>query len=249
MKNTSLGAATSPEANKAQGYLRRNYTTGWEKAPYLGPANTFAAQGILSTTEDLLLWQVFVKNNHARDKALQVMLKAAKENEYGYGLYAKRDKAGNLEEIRSGGGYSSGFNAFSSINLPQKRIVLVLSNNRNPTSGDIAEGLQAIFSGKKYTLPLPRKVVQVDATSLQKLAGAYKINEQVTINIIAEGHRLFVDDSMHPRFEVFPQSADQFFMDDIDAELLFIRNKAGVVTALGLRDDGFTNVYAKKVRE
>lgn len=248
MKNTDLDDFSSIKKNRAQGYYRRNLEEGWENAPYLDPSNTFASQGILSTTEDLLLWNDFIRHHYLQNALLQEMLTPT-EGGFGYGLQVKKSEANEIEEVRSTGGYGSGYNSFSILNRESGITVIVLGNNRNPSSEEIAEGLHAIFTKQDYVLPLPRKVVKLDPALLQKLAGDYKINEQLTLKVFVEGNRLFVNDGMRPPFEIFPQSENQFFVEGTDAEIVFIKNEEGVVSRIGLRNDGFTNAFAEKVRK
>lgn len=248
MKNTSLDNFSNIDKNRAKGYLRRNISAGWGNAPYLDLSNTFASQGILSTTEDLLLWINFIRQNYLQDKALQDMLSTS-ESGIEYGFRVKRSEVGEIEEIRSIGVYSSGFNSFSNLSINSRLTVIVLGNNRNPSSEDIADGLLAIFNNKDYNLPLPRKIVKVDKSKLQKLAGDYKINDNFIIKVLVEGDKVFVNDGMHPKFEVFPQSESQFFMEEVDAEIVFIKNEEGEVTKIGLKDDGFTNLFATKIKK
>lgn len=248
MKNTLTDDYLGIVENRAKGYFRKDMVIGWENAPYLDPSNTVASQGILSTKEDLLLWNTYLKNNYLKDGALTAMM-ASKEGEFGYGLNVKRGDSGQINEIRSVGTYSSGFNSFSSINMDNDLIIIVLGNNRNPSSEDISDGLKAIFGNEDYTLPLQRKIVKVDPNSLQSLAGDYKINEDFIIKILIEGDKVFVNDGMRPQYEVFPQSETQFFVEGTDAEMVFIKNNEGEVTKIGLRNDGFTNAFAEKVSE
>lgn len=245
MPNTSLDDGACIKKRSARGYTRRNLAEGWINAPYLHPANTFAAQGVLSTPQDLLIWQHYIKNNYLKDKALQALL-TSPHAETGYGFRVKRNGAGKIIALSSTAVYASGFNSFSSIDLESGTITIVLGNNRNPASEDIAAGLQAIFNNKEYTLPLPRKIVKVDPQSLQKLAGSYMINEHMSLKIMVEGNKVFVDNGMHPKFRIFPQSSLQFFVEATDAEIVFITNKEGRITRLGLRNDGFTNAFAER---
>jgi CubicO group peptidase (beta-lactamase class C family) len=247
MKNTTVDDLTPMVKNRAMGYSV-NFADGWFNAPYLDPSNTFASQGILSTTEDLLLWNNFIRTNYSQDEVLQEML-TTNESGYGYGLKIKRDEKGKIQEIRSVGGYTSGFNSFSILNINSGLTVIVLGNNRNPSSEDIADGLHSIFTNKDYTLPLARKIVKVDFLLLQKLAGDYKMNEHVTIKVMVEADKVFVIDGMHPKFEIFPQSENQFFLKGMDGEMVFIKNEKGIVTKIGLRDDGFINAFAEKIQK
>jgi len=247
LKNTTLDDLTPMVKNRAMGYSV-NFADGWFNAPYLDPSNTFASEGILSTTEDLLLWNNFIRKNYSQDKVLQEML-TTNESGFGYGLSVKTSEEGKVKEIRSVGGYTSGFNSFSILNINSDLIVIVLGNNRNPSSEDIADGLLSICTNKDYTLPLPRKIVKVDSLKLQKLAGDYKMNEHVTIKVMVEGDKVFVNDGMHPKFEIFPQSENQFFLEGVDGEMIFIKNEKGIINKIGLRDDGFINAYAEKVQK
>ncbi len=247
MENTMMDKSSSILKNRAKGYLRRSYAVGWENSPFLDSSNTFASRGVLSTIEDLLKWNSYMMENYLTNTTLQTMLRS--EDDFGYGLQATRGKTDTIKEINSIGVYTSGFNSFSSIDVEDNLIIIVLGNCRNPKSKDIAKGLCAIFTNNNYELPLPRKAVQIDHDLLKELEGDYKINDNFTVKILIEGDKVFVEDGMHPKIEVFPQSERQFFMKGIDAEIIFIRDSEGEVTQIGLRNDGFTNVYANKISQ
>jgi len=248
MKNTLMNKSSYVLKNRANGYIRKSYVVGWENSPFLDSSNTFASQGVLSTVNDLLKWNRHVMEKYSTDTTLQTMLRSSDDG-FSYGLHASRGKTDTVKQINSIGVYTSGFNSFSSVNLEDNLIIIVLGNCRNPISRDIAEGLHSIFTDKNYKLPLLRETVKIAPDLLQELEGDYKINDNVTIRIFVDEDQLFINDGMRPKVVVFPQSESQFFFKEIDAEIVFIRNTEGEVTQIELRNDGFTNAYANKISQ
>ncbi len=53
-----------------------------------------------------------------------------------------------------------------------------------------------------------------------------------------EGDRLFVQATGQPRFEVFPESETEFFLEAVDARITFVTGSGGRAEALVLHQGG-----------
>lgn len=81
-----------------------------------------------------------------------------------------------------------------------------------------------------------RKMVEIPAEQLQQLAGSYKgpmTNLKITAN--KEWLMLHTAKSVVP---IFPESADQFFMKEMDITFTFTRNEKGQPVQLTVRENG-----------
>lgn len=246
MQSTFASGSAGKEAQVARGYVVRSYTTGWEPAPVMAPINYFAAQGIVSNTTDLLLWYRHVKERMINSPTYKLLFTPYLMN-YGWGFKLRFNEKARVQELQNlAGVYNSGFNAWAGIEQASDQIIIVLSNNRHPVASEIGVGLRNIFQGKPYQLPLPREVVAVDPAQLREYAGEYTLREGFSLKVISEGDKLFVEDGIHPRFEVFPQSASQFFVENRDAAISFVRNQEGKVTEMVLYDGFLEGMSVKK---
>lgn len=246
MENTSLDHSARLIKNKARGF-NHNFADGWQNAPYLDPASAFAAQGILSSTEDILKWTRFTEKELITSPEFLKMVKS-QGGQPACGFDLTLNEAGQIVSIRGTGIFSSGFNAGYLTDLENKLTVIVLCNVRNPIAGVAAEVLRNIFLQKEYELPPARKRVAVAPEILKEYSGEYSLQDQLTLKVNFLAGKLYVDDGMHPKFEIFPQSENQFFLEQTDAELKFIRNENGKVKAVVLRNDGFNNLQLPKIK-
>jgi D-alanyl-D-alanine-carboxypeptidase/D-alanyl-D-alanine-endopeptidase len=56
---------------------------------------------------------------------------------------------------------------------------------------------------------------------LEKFTGVYEFAPNVTLTVIREGGQLFATFTGQPRFEIYPESAKDFFLKVVDAQLTF----------------------------
>ena len=126
------------------------------------------------------------------------------------------------------------------------RTVIVLSNRRHPVAAEMAEGINAILEGNEYRLPLARKEVKVEPALLTEYAGSYRMNPNMQIKIEASNDSLFVH--MGPqKVHLKPQSFNQFFMEEGDSAIRFIRDNNGKVTSAELLDGFLSGTRIEKV--
>ncbi|MBC6434527.1 beta-lactamase family protein [Nostoc sp. HG1] len=138
--------------NRAGGYeLQDNSIIN---ASYIDMSIPFAAGALYSTTEDLLLWdQALYTEKLVSRKILAEIFTPFKDGYgYGWGITKRFDR----QMI----GHDGGINGFSSsiIRFPSDHVTaIVLSNNQNAPSGEIASSLAAIVFGAPYKMPQERK--------------------------------------------------------------------------------------------
>jgi hypothetical protein len=68
--------------------------------------------------------------------------------------------------------------------------------------------------------------------------GTYNFSSKFAIIVRAPGHRLFVQATDQPEFEVLAESATDFFLRAADAQISFERNVDGETSALVLHQNG-----------
>lgn len=246
MENTCLDSSSRLIKNKAKGF-NHTIADGWINAPYFDPASAFAAQGILSSAEDILKWIRFTEKELITSPEFLKMVKSQSGQPAG-GFDLTFNEAGKIVSIRGTGTHSSGFNAGYLTDLENKLRVIVLCNVRNPVADMTAEVVRNIFLYRDYELPPARKKVAVAPEILEEYSGEYSLQDQLTLKVNFLAGKLYVDDGMHPKFEILPQSDNQFFLEQTDAELKFIRNENGKVKSVVLRDDGFDRLQLPKIK-
>ena len=150
------------------------------------------------------------------------------------------------EEIRMEG-YLQNDGFSYSIIKNGKRNIIVLSNRRHPVAGEMTEAINALLDTRKYELPLVRKEIEVDTKLLSEYAGSYALNPEMQLNVIAENDSLFVQ--MGPqKVHLKPQSQNQFYMEQRDSAIRFLRDPSGEVIAAELLDGFLTGNTIEKVK-
>jgi Domain of unknown function (DUF3471) len=83
-----------------------------------------------------------------------------------------------------------------------------------------------------------RKKISVDSTLLQRYAGSYRFDSNTTVVVTREGDNLFVQLTGQPKFQIFPESKNKFFLTVVDAEIEFIGGDTGQISKAILYQNG-----------
>lgn len=134
--------------------------------------------------------------------------------------------------------------SYSIQNNPKTNAVIVLSNRRHPVAKEISNSVIAILENRDFNLPLPRKPVNIDKNLLEDYSGLYSINESMNLEVLNENDSLFV--MMGPnKVHLVAQSSNQFYMEQMDASIRFLRDSANTVNEAVLLD-GF--IYGNRIK-
>lgn len=230
--------------NRATGY-RQLPGDPITNVPYAEMVGLYAAGGMYSTTEDLLLWdQALYTEKLLSRKSLDEMLTPYKEmlpgKGYAYGLWTS--KKHGRQEIAHGGNLA-GFITYIARYPAERVTVIVLSNNGRGSSGKISGVLSAIVFGTPYEMPYERKAVAVDSAVLDKYVGEYKFQHPSTTFVITnENGKLFQKRNAESKTEMFAESESKFFLKTEDIQLTFVKDANGAVTGLVV-DQGDGTLY------
>ena len=111
--------------------------------------------------------------------------------------------------------------------------IIVLSNRRQPVAGEICFSLNAIYHNKSYDLPLARNRYKINPKELDNFVGHYQLNDAVQFSIQRSKDSLFVLMGPH-KVHLTPQSPNQFYMENQDAEMRFIKDSTGTFNSVVL---------------
>ncbi len=235
-----LGMTHSFYDNTARLILRR--VTGYSKgkdgyinAPYLSMTQPHAAGALVSSVDDLALWDAalytdkLVKQETLKRAWTPAKLTNGKLTHYGFG-WAINSYEGHTA-IEHGGGVN-GF-ATGALRMPDDRLfVAVLTNKDSASPTRVVLKIAALAVGKPYREPDTTKLAP---SVLDNYVGVYKLNEKEEAIVRREGEQLFVS-SAGGKFEIKPLSETEFFVKDSRARLTFTRNPAGL--AMGFVQSG-----------
>ncbi|HVF56262.1 MAG TPA: serine hydrolase [Pyrinomonadaceae bacterium] len=203
----------------------------------------FSAGGLYSTVEDLYLWdQALYTTKLISEKSLKLMFTPFKEG-YAYGWYAG-ERFGR--RVVSHGGMIEGYTAFIE-RFPEERVtVIVLSNLDSTPTSRFARDLAAITFNLPRTSGKERRAINVDPRVYDAYVGQYELSRNFIITITKENDRLMGKVTGRPKIELFPESATEFFVKELDAQITFVGDGTGKVTHAILHLDGH-EAQAKKV--
>lgn len=219
----------------------KNRATGYRQlpgdpityVPYAEMIRLYAAGGVYSTTEDLLLWDKALYTDKllsrkSRDEMFTPFKEMLPGKGYAYGLWTSK-KFGR-EEIAHGGNLAGFITYFA--RYPAERVtIIVLSNNGRGSSGKISNVLSAIAFGAAYEIPKERKIISVDASVLDKYVGQYQVQLPPTsYTITNENGKLMVLETGFPKAEMFAESETDFFLKTADIQFKFVKDANAVVT-------------------
>jgi CubicO group peptidase (beta-lactamase class C family) len=94
--------------------------------------------------------------------------------------------------------------------------------------------------------PAPRKEIQVSPQVLAKYAGTYELGPGVEVTMMVEDGRLMTQITGQPKFELFAESENRFFLKVVEAQVEFFTDASGAVTHLVIHQGGQETKAAKK---
>jgi hypothetical protein len=80
--------------------------------------------------------------------------------------------------------------------------------------------------------------MKLDEAVLERYVGSYQLAPQFVLAVTREGHRLFVQATGQPKFEVFAYGERDFFYKVVDAQLTFDAGTDGQATRVILHQNG-----------
>jgi CubicO group peptidase (beta-lactamase class C family) len=123
---------------------------------------------------------------------------------------------------------------------PARRIGAVVLTNSANEPDDI--GVHLIDPSLPLRPPaLPqgnRKEIALAPSILDRYVGEYDLGPQFHIVVTRDGSSLFIQATNQPKFEIYAEREDEFFLKIVDAQISFVRDSSGKVTAFVLHQNG-----------
>jgi CubicO group peptidase (beta-lactamase class C family) len=91
------------------------------------------------------------------------------------------------------------------------------------------------------------KTVAVDPKTFDAYVGEYEVSPTFRVTVFKEGEKLMTQATNQPKFELFPEGENKFFLRAVDARLSFTRDAQGVVTGLIIHQGG-REIPGKKIK-
>lgn len=233
MKDSGYDSNTAIILHRASGYLIGK--NGIENAAFIHMTTPFSAGALYSTTGDLLRWEQGLFGGKVLSQAsLQKMTTPFKSN-YGFALIIREEKGRKV--IEHGGGID-GFNTSLAYYPNEKLTVVALSNVNGLAPNQMTPKLAAVALGEKVVLPSERKSITLPPDVLKQYAGTYEFARGINMVVTLEGDQLSSKLGAQPPMPILPESQTMFFSKAVDAEIEFVKDSQGAVTALILHQGG-----------
>lgn len=225
MENSYYGSASDIISNRASGYQENNEQL--QNASYLSMTQPYSAGSLLSTVEDLSIWNraVFdlkVINEESMKKAhTPFLLNNGEPTRYGYGWFiGERFEKPTIEH----GGGINGFTT-SGIYFPDEEIFIAAFSNctcLNPT------GLAGKIAALVFDIKIERQEIKLTEKELNKFVGEYELVPGFNITVTVEDGKLMIQATGQVKSQVFPESETKFFSKIVEAQIEFVVEKGKV---------------------
>lgn len=222
MKNSFYADAYKIIPNRADGY--QFYEGNYENAEYMSPTIAYAAGSLVSTVDDMFLWNKAIHNNLLiSEKSKQLAftnhtLSNKKHDNYGYG-WAINEIAGTATIEHTGG--INGFTT-SGIYIPSKNIYAIVLTNLDDGKGPEAYNIKVVSAllGKPVS---EKAAMQLSETALKKWVGAYQFDDVVRFINYDKGALFSTREGGRP-IQLKPLSDSEFSFENSFATYKFSSN-------------------------
>jgi CubicO group peptidase (beta-lactamase class C family) len=104
--------------------------------------------------------------------------------------------------------------------------------------GKIAADINALLHGQPYSIPHQRVAITVDTNTLKQYVGAYQLNPNLTVTMTLENGQLMTQITNQPKFPLFAEKENFFFLKVVDAQIEFVKGADGTVEKVILYQNG-----------
>ncbi len=248
MNNSYYGSHEQIIQGRASGYQKKE---DFVNAEYLSLTQPYAAGSVMSNVDDLLTWQMAVRDNKlVKKETIQLAftdyrLNDGKPIHYGYG-WGLNDINGSPTIEHSGGifGYTT-----NGIWLPEEDVYVVMLTNRDDIGpGDISTRVAAIAIGKPY--PSAGSSVSLSQDVLRSLEGVFEFEDGSVRKFFVEDGQLMSQKQGSAKFRLIPLSENLFSYENSFSTVEFSTMAGKRKAVFKNRIDAFTGELSdKKIAE
>ena len=241
MKQTGITLTPAMQAHLAAGHnLALKPVLNWD-------IPTLAGAGALrSTTNDLL---TFMSANLGLNKTpLQKAMQKTHQPRHNTGNAGVEIGMGwgiNGKLILHDGG-TGGYHTFIGFDKKQHKGVVVLSNASNDIDDIGLHLLENQYPLARIDPPREHKAIKIDPKLFDAYVGEYQFSPDIIFKFSREGDKFFVQATGAEKFEIFPETENEFFNGSMDAQATFVKDGKGQVTHIVHHEGGYDQL-AKKI--
>jgi CubicO group peptidase (beta-lactamase class C family) len=230
MTHSRYGHSEEVTPRRATGYSRGE--NGFRHANYLSMTQPYAAGSLMSTVDDLAIWdralagETLLKKASRERMFTSARLLSGRPTRYGYGL-AVYELAGRRVQDHGGGIF--GYTSFA-LRVPEEGLLVAILSNSDSLATS-PDGLALRIAAKALGRPLEeRQTVTLDEKTLGEYVGVYRFDAETTRTITREGSKLFSQRTGGTKTEILATARDDFFVPESDSRFHFVRDAQGKVT-------------------
>jgi D-alanyl-D-alanine carboxypeptidase len=230
MKDSRYGHMEELVPRRAYGYGKGSES--WKNADYVSMTQPYAAGSLLSTVDDLVLWDRALSGETLLKKAsldrmfTAVKLSSGQSTLYGYGWSVFDWKGRRIIEH---GGDINGFTTYLS-RVPQERLFIAILSN-NEASDPRPDAIVVHIEGKIFGSPLEdRKPMKLAAQEMDEYVGVYRFDEKTKRAITRDGDKLYSQRPGRDKAEILALERDHFYFVQSDNHFRFRRDAQGKIT-------------------
>ena len=219
MKHSLYGSKGKLISNRASGYSNQN---GYVNANYLSMTLPYAAGSLMSTVEDMLIWQNAMSNSLLINKenynrATQGSTLSNGENiSYGFGWI--EDNVQGSKSIQHGGGIF-GYTTMG-IYLPAEDVYVIgLTNCDCGNVTNLVTKVAAIAIGKAF--PSKKDAITLTKSQLNQWKGAYEFDNGAVRFVTVENGQIYSQREGSVKMPIYPLSESRFIFEDGNIEYNF----------------------------
>ena len=237
MKDTKITLTHADSARFAAGH-----NAGGQVVPAWDLASLQGAGALRSTAADMLRFlaaNIAADADSSRTRPLAAALRLTHEPRHsigpgadiGLGWIGVSTQSG--AKIFSHDGGTGGHRSFAAFDPARRVAVIVLS----ASAADVTDIGRHLLDNS-YPLVRERVAITLAPESLEGLVGEYALSPQFHINITREGAQLYLQATAQPRFPLYAESENSFFLRVVEAVVTFTRGADGKATSLTLHQGG-----------
>ncbi len=249
MKHSHYGSVEPVIPRRVPGYQKGK--DGFINAPYLSMTQPYAAGSLISSVDDLAVWNDAVFSGKLvrkewLDRAFTPYRLADGESSgYGYGWFVSNDR-GHLS-IEHGGGIH-GFTSYEMTFPADSLFIGILTNSAIEDRGPEPRAVKVADLVLGRAEP-ERKPVTLAAGDMDALTGVYENVDKQARYITREGDKLYSQRAGGSKKEVYAASPTELFFADNPTRIKVLKDAGGKVTGLRLEARiGPAEIYAKTAK-
>ena len=243
MRTAGFDFAHNHSVDKTTGY---NFIKDdkFEIAGIVDSSVAYSAGSLYGSVKDLYAWHQALQKNKLLSPASWQQVYKPFHSKYAFGW--QTDTVYGKPVVEHGGGifgYTSMVKRFPNDDV----VVIVLSNNSSPRSQELANKLAALVFQQPVEWPSKKVYVTVAGETLKAYVGDYELAPNFVIAITVEEGKLMGQPTGQSKIELFAENENKFYVEPADADVSFVKDASGKVTALKLTQGGRTQ-EAKKIK-